>query len=121
MSITISQAKHIREMLNATQVVLLVRDGDGDHVATHGESETDAREAATLGNWLKTQIQWPIDLCRSKPLPRVCKSCAYYKPDYGIHCFNGWSSDGSNGGCLVEPKTRRVGADHGCRYFEPKA
>ena len=51
----------------------------------------------------------------------ICKGCVYYKANYGIHCFNGWSNDGSSGDCLLEPKpTKRKADDIGCRHHSKK-
>ncbi len=121
MSITVAQAKDIRETLGLTHVVIFGVTEDGQqHVATHGQTEQHAREAAKAGNSLKLTLGWPKHLAECKPLPRVCANCAYYKPDYGTWCFNGWSGDGSHGHCLVEPSASRVGKDHGCHHFQPK-
>lgn len=121
MSISVAQAKEVRESLGLTHVVIFgVSDGGEQHVATHGQTEQNAHEAAVAGNKLKSSLGWPQDLCTAKPVRRVCENCTYYKPDYGTWCFNGWSGDGSYGKCLVEPAASRVGKEHGCRYFEPK-
>jgi hypothetical protein len=120
MNIPISTAKAMREMVGAEQIVIVaVRDG-ATCVATHGLTERDADEAAKGGNALKKYLGWPAEKCDTKPLRRVCENCAFYKPDYGTWCFNGWSGDGSQGHCLVEPAVSRVGKEHGCRHFEPK-
>ena len=120
-SISIAAVKSIRESLGATHLVIYAVDDDGrQHVATHGETERNASEAAKAGNRLKQAIGWPDDLCETSPLPRTCANCAFFKPDYGMWCFNGWSGDGSTGHCLVEPGVKRVGKEHGCRHFEPK-
>lgn len=121
MSIPIARAKEIRESLGLSHVVIFGLTEDGkQHVATHGATERDARKAAHAGNKLKTALGWSADLCESKPLSRVCENCTFYKPDYGMWCFNGWSGDGSKGHCLVEPSVTRVGKEHGCRHFEPQ-
>ena len=121
MSVSIAQAKALRQSVGATHVVIFAVTADGEqHVATHGETEQHALEAAKAGNKLKAALGWPADLCAAKPISRICKNCTFYKPDYGYWCFNGWSGDGSKGHCLVEPSAVRVGADHGCRHFEPK-
>lgn len=121
MSIEIAQAKEIRERFGLTHLVMFGVDADGkQHVATHGETEHHAYEAAKAGNKLKAALGWPSDLCQTRPLPRTCGNCVFYKPDYGMWCFNGWSDDGSRGHCLVEPSVTRVGKEHGCRHFEPK-
>ena len=120
MKISISKAKAIRTDVGASQIVIFTIYADGEqHVATHGLTVKDAREAAALGNKLKKAMGWPPDLCRSQPLARVCKNCHFYKPDYGIHCINGWSGDGSSGFCKYEPRTTPVSADQGCGHFEP--
>jgi hypothetical protein len=121
MNISISDAKAFRESIGATHLVVFAVSEDGQqHVATHGETERHAREAAKAGDKLKSALGWPDDLCMSTPLPRICANCTFYKPDYGTWCFNGWSGDGSRGHCLVEPGVSRVGKEHSCRHFEPK-
>jgi hypothetical protein len=121
MNISISEAKAFRESIGATHLVVFAVSEDGQqHVATHGETEQHAREAAKAGDKLKSALGWPDDICRSTPLPRICANCTFYKPDYGTWCFNGWSGDGSRGHCLVEPGVTRVGKEHSCRHFEPK-
>lgn len=120
-AIKISQAKDVRQQLGLTHVVIFGVDASGaSHVATHGETQRYAREAAKAGNNLKAALGWPADLCKASPLPRICANCVFFKPDYGVWCFNGWSGDGSTGHCLVEPSATRVGKDSGCRHFEPK-
>ena len=50
-----------------------------------------------------------------------CKECLYYEPDYGIFTATGWTQDGSNGYCHVEPKRIFVdGKRVKCRHFQPK-
>lgn len=120
-AITIARAKEIRESLGATHLVIFtVDEGGKQHVATHGQTERHAREAAKAGNKLKAALGWPENLCSSSPLPRTCENCVFFKPDFGMWCFNGWSGDGSTGHCLVEPGVKRVGKEHGCHMFEPK-
>ena len=121
--IGIAQVKAWREEIDATHIVVFAVGRDGrQHVATHGETERDAREAAQDGNELKSALGWPENLCRERPLERLCKNCSFYKPDYGIHCFNGWSGDGSHGMCMYQA-SRRVATtqDDTCADFEPKA
>lgn len=122
MKIPIGTVKEIREQLGLTHLVIFGVEEDGtQHVATHGDTERQAREAAIAGNKLKASLGWPESLCKDKPLPRQCSNCVFYKPDYGVHCFNGWSGDGSRGDCLVEPKTQRVGKEHSCQHFSPNS
>jgi hypothetical protein len=120
MSIPISQAKQIREQLGATHLVIFAVDSAGiQHVATHGLTEQNAKEAAKAGNKLKAALGWDDALCHARPLQRICKNCTYYKPDYGTWCFNGWSGDGSEGWCQVMPERVGVDAKGKCSLFEP--
>jgi hypothetical protein len=122
MAITIEEAKEIREQLGLTHLVIFGVDADGmQHVATHGESSAQAKEAAEMGNQLKEALDWPADLCRSKPLPRIHENCEFYKRDYGSWCFNGWSKDGNTGHCHLEPqRTSQVGEEIACRHFRAR-
>jgi hypothetical protein len=118
--IPIATIKEIRESLGLTHLVMFGVEADGtQHVATHGDSEREAREAATAGNKLKAALGWPENLCKDKPLARQCANCVYFEPDYGTWCFNGWSGDGSRGMCLVEPTASRVAKGHSCKHFSP--
>ncbi|MDY6957992.1 MAG: hypothetical protein SVK08_02430 [Halobacteriota archaeon] len=123
MNIPIGLVKDWRESIDATHLVVFAVGRDGQqHVATHGETEQNAKEAAKTGNKLKVALGWPEDLCRAKPLERKCKNCTYYKPDYGTHCFNGWSGDGSHGHCLYQSSPRvPTTQDDKCSNFEPKS
>jgi len=122
MSIAISQAKSVMETLNATHVVIFAVSADGSqHVATYGKSKDNAREAAQAGNNLKAKLGWPVDLCNSSPMERICQNCDFYKPDYGIWCFNGWSGDGSSGQCFYLPRPVAKRADDmACSGMEPR-
>ena len=52
---------------------------------------------------------------------KICETCRYYKPDFGTWCFNGWSRDGTDGKCMLEPKPiYRKSADIACKYYEKK-
>ena len=122
MKIKISQIKRWREEIGATHIVVFACDKDGmQHVATHGKSEINAKEAVDAGNNLKTALGWSAKMCNTNPLERICINCTFYDPDYGIHCFNGWSRDGKDGKCLrnsdVRPYTR---SKDKCSSFEPK-
>lgn len=120
--ISISKVKEIREDLGATHLVIFAVDSDGEqHVATHGQSEKDAKQAADAGNNLKAALGWDIELCKSRPLPRICKNCQYWKVDYGFHCFNGWTGDGSEGYCRFEPKHVKTTRDNTCGFFSPSS
>jgi hypothetical protein len=120
--ITIEQAKRWREEAGATHLVVFSVDKDGSqHVATHGESELNAAESAKAGNALKSFLGWPEDLCRAKPVQRVCKNCTFYRPDYGVFCVNGWSGNGSKGNCLCLPGSRPSTEERDtCSMFQPK-
>lgn len=121
-NIAISQAKAIRETLGATHLVIFAVGTDGvQHVATHGDTKVHAQQAAQAGNNLKTALGWPADLCSSMPLARECEHCVFWKADYGTHCFNGWSGDGSVGWCRWEPKHVQTRKDDLCGHFEPNA
>lgn len=50
-----------------------------------------------------------------------CGNCRYYQPDYGTWCMNGWTGDGSNGRCLLEPQAERVYRERpACRHWQGK-
>jgi len=118
--ISIDDVKYIREYLGMSHLVLFSIDDEGkQHVSTHGDSESDAKEAAKAGNKLKKSLGWPEDLCNSNPLQRICKNCTFYKADFGYHCFNGWSKDGKDGHCHFEPKKIFKKEDSKCHHFEP--
>lgn len=121
MKIPISLAKEVREQLGLTHLVIFGMAEDGEQlVATHGETERHAREAAQAGNKLKGALGWPENLCKARPLERICANCAFYQADYGVFCVNGWSDpEGRRGKCLVEPHAERVGKEHSCRHFSP--
>ena len=120
MPIRIDYAKKVLEDCEMTHVVIFGMSADGmQHVATFGKTSKNAREAAKAGNNLKTALKW--EHVPASPLPRICKNCDFFKPDYGVFCFNGWSGDGSDGHCLVEPGRRAVeGERRACMYWEPK-
>jgi hypothetical protein len=121
-TIPIEYAKEARESIGATHLVIFAVTEDGQqHVATHGETRVNAQEAAKAGNKLKSALGWPDELCKSKPLPRLCENCAYWKADWGMHCMNGWTGDGTKGHCHLEPKRVAVVHDNTCRHFEPSS
>ena len=95
MNIAIKKVKQIREELGFIHLIIFGIDENGkQYVATHRLSKKDAKEAAEAGNRLKLCLGWPENLCRSKPLERICKNCEWYEPDYGIYCATGWTEDG---------------------------
>lgn len=115
--ITIKETKEFREKFNLTHIVILGISEDGSqHVSTHGKTESNAKEAAKLGNELKEKLNWPKNLCNSKPLSRICENCSFYK--YPSHRDITYGDEGK---CMVEPKqiTRNRNAI-ACKFFEPK-
>jgi len=122
MKIKISQIKEIRKNLNLTHIVIFGVDESGkQHIATHGKTRKNAKEAAEAGNRLKKILSWPDVLCHEKPLERKCKNCIYFRHDYGVFCSNGWSGNGSTGKCIAIPDSVvNKKEDDTCVYFEPK-
>ena len=121
MNIPIKEIKRIREELNFTHIVIFGVDANNkQYVATHGLTAKNAKEAAEAGNKLKSVLGWPEALCNDKPLERICKNCNWYEPDYGIFCANGWTRDGSDGYCLLEPEKIPTKANSKCSFFEPR-
>jgi hypothetical protein len=59
-----------------------------------------------------------------KPKPRTCEYCRYWKKDYGMWCFNGWSKGGpydKDGSCMVQPTSVfRRGDEMPCALGEKK-
>jgi hypothetical protein len=119
--IGINKVKEIREDLNMDQLIIIGVDSEGiQHVSTHGNTIKDANDAAKLGNIIKEYLGFPKELCKSVPIERICYNCTYFTPDYGTWCFNGWSGDGSNGKCGVDPKLVYTNKDRkACIYFSP--
>jgi len=119
-SIPINYVKRVLNDTEMTHVVLFAVGPDGtQHVATFGKTKVNAREAARAGNNLKAALGWNLD--PASPLDRICKNCDFYKPDYGLHCFNGWSQDGSSGHCMSMPtRVQRNASDRACLQWEPK-
>ncbi len=51
----------------------------------------------------------------------ICNNCRFFEPDRGTWCVNGWSRDGQDGQCLVEPvPVRREALARACRHFAAK-
>ena len=121
--IVIGKAREISEQSGFDIIVIVALGADGNqHVTTYGRRKIDSINAAETGNRLKEALGWPENLLHESPTERICGNCDFYDPDYGIHCFNGWSGDGSKGHCLVEPiKVRRKKEDRACRYFEGRS
>jgi hypothetical protein len=121
MGISIQYAKKALEDTRMTHIVIFGVSADGmQHVATFGKTKQCAREAAKAGNNLKAALKW--EQAPASPLPRICKNCDFYKPDFGTFCFNGWSGNGSDGYCLSAPERVRVeGGRRACLNWEPKS
>ena len=117
--ISIATAKRIREELGASHLIIYAFHEGETHIATHGETDTHAAEAAQSGNMLKVALGWPESLCQAKPLPRLCENCVFWKPYYGTRCFNGWTDDGSRGHCHFEPTPVATGKADRCGHFQP--
>jgi hypothetical protein len=115
--IKINEAKEIREQLNLTHVVIFGVDKEGkQHVATHGKSKGQAIEAATLGNSLKNELNWPKQLCKSTPQERICKLCDYFKRGY--HRPGDVIEDNKKGLCMYSPEPiPRYEKDIACHNF----
>ena len=122
MKIKISKVKAIREELGLTHIIIFGIDESGvQHIATHGQTVKNAKEAAIAGNKLKKTLGWPENLCHDQPLDRICRNCYYYKPDYGIFTATGWTGRGDYGICKVLPDSSpHKKEDEWCSFFEPK-
>lgn len=115
-------AQGVWEGLGARAVVIFALDDQGNqHVATHGRSRSDAREAAKAGNRLKEALQWPASLLTAEPVPRLCKNYDFFTEDWGVFTATGWTGDGSSGRCDHLPAGKMTRADRFCSFFVPKA
>ena len=117
--ISIKEAKQLREKLGLTHLVILGVSDDGkQHVATHGKSIVQAKEAANMGNNLKKEIGWPSSLCHSQPLERKCENCSYWQRkrlDHSERIPENWP-----GRCMFNPEPIiRYAEDRACVNFEP--
>ena len=81
--------------------------------------EKNAKEAAEAGNKLKTYLGWPENLCKSKPIKRICQNCEYWQADY--HTPGAVWQDTTKGKCMfgIQPVVRYED-DRACNNFEPK-
>jgi hypothetical protein len=116
-AIRISEVKRIREELNMTHLIIFaIDDKNNYHVATHGKTRIQAKQAAKAGNILKKQLGFPDDLCKSEPLERICGNCDYWKrlrlPGYPIEEY---------GKCYYEiNQIDRNEKNKACHNFEPE-
>ncbi len=118
--IPIKKAKQIREDLNLEAVVIYGVDEDGiEHVATHGKTTINAKQAAEIGNGLKKILEWPKNLCNSKPLDRICGNCSFFQRGY--HRPGDVIQSNMYGKCMNNPEPiKRFEQDISCGNFEPK-
>jgi len=119
--ISIKEVKQIRENFGFTHLVILGISNDGKHhVATHGKTVVQAKEAANIGNQLKKEIGWPQNLCNSKPLERICEHCSFWQRGY--HHPGDVIQSNMHGKCMFNPEpTKRYEQDRACGNFEPSA
>lgn len=117
--IKIEQAKEIREQFNYTHIVILGIDEKGvQHVATHGKSKQNAKEAADMGNNLKQKLNWPSKHCNAKPLERICAHCDFWQRGY--HRPGDVIQENQNGKCMYSPDPiLRFEKDTACGQFIP--
>jgi hypothetical protein len=116
--IPIALAQHVQRECDATHVVIWALDRAGtQQVATFGETEVAAGQAAESGNRLKDALGWPPKT-HSTPLKRECQHCAFHaqdRPPWGSY------ERGIPGRCVADPTpVRRDGHEHACRQWEPK-
>ena len=113
MGISIKTAKEIREQLDMACLVIFSVDHDGvQHVATHGDTEIDAKQAADFGDNIKSVLNWDSSKRNQEPLERICGNCSY------CEWFNGCSSKYHL--CMIERKSVEIKCDRrACRHFEP--
>jgi len=91
--ISVKRMSELRKELGVTHLVLFSRDKEGNtNVATHGESEQNAVEAAEYGNNLKKHLGFPEDMCNSKPVERICAHCDYFTNGRGFGYVEGTCS-----------------------------
>ena len=116
---TIRELKEIRERFDLTDLVIFGIDENGQqYVATHGKTNTNAKQAADMGNQLKKQLQWPVKDCDAKPLERICAHCDYWQRGY--HRPGDVIQANQNGRCMFNPSPLvRFEKDIACGQFSP--
>jgi len=65
--IPIKAAKDVAKQYDLLQVILLAWDGEQTHVVTYGTTLKDCGQAAIGGNKIKRWMNWPEELCQTKP------------------------------------------------------
>jgi len=117
--IKISEAKKIREQFEFTHLVIFgIGKDNRQHVATHGDTQAHAKEAAKLGDELKKLLNWPDHLCNSKPLERICENCSFFQRGY--HRPGDVIQSNMHGKCMFNPEPiKRYEQNRACGNFEP--
>jgi hypothetical protein len=117
--ISIKEVKKLRENFGFTHLVILGISNDGEqHVATHGKTVTQSKEAANMGTRLKKVLGWPANLCYTKPLERICAHCDYWQRGY--HHPGDVIESNMHGKCMFKPEPiKRYEEDRACGEFEP--
>jgi len=115
----IKEVKNIREQFNFTHLVILGIKSDGkQHIATHGKTLIQAKEAANIGNQLKKKLEWPSNISNSEPLERKCENCSFWQRGY--HRPGDVIESNMHGKCMFNPDPiKRYEQDRACGYFEP--
>lgn len=115
-TITIADAKRIRETLGMARLIIFAADDQGNmHVATHGKTELDAAAAASAGNKLKHALGWPESLCNAQPLKRICGNCSKWASKDPTQIL---SLDA--GKCQRWPNFFPARTTNACPEFEPR-
>ncbi len=117
--ISIKQVKQIREDLRLTHLVIYGLSSDGaQHIATHGKSTADAKHAAEMGNEIKQFLNWPENMCKAKPLPRICENCEFWQRKQISHSER--IPENWPGKCMYNPEPIiRYAQDISCGNFTP--
>jgi len=51
----------------------------------------------------------------------ICRTCIYWKQDFGVWCVNGWSgAERDDGHCRYEPKTIRKMGEECCHHWRDR-
>lgn len=119
-NIPVSVAERVAKKHGYDQVIIIARKVDtdekkgGEHMTTYGINKTHCDIIAKAGKFLQEKVmQWMA-------AEKKCDNCEYFKADYGTHCVNGWSKDGSTGTCGLEPEKIPAEAASACSHFNPR-
>ena len=68
-NISITLAKEVSKRTGFQEIVILGYDPETNiqHVTTYGKSLKQCEDAAKAGNFIKTALKWPEELCKAKP------------------------------------------------------